>query len=76
MDHHNGRTGGITRTEMEDVELGAGDLDEPALGWIDPLQDNDTGLSDQRQDRQCSHEQHQYHQLNQLHRGYARGAFI
>src|SRR5205814_6042432 len=39
MDHHNGRTAGVTRAEIEDVEFGAADLDEPALDWIDPLQD-------------------------------------
>lgn len=44
------------RPDVENVEPAAGDLDHPALGGIEALQDKDTGLRDQRQDRQRRHE--------------------
>src|SRR5258708_323123 len=34
MDHHNGRTGGIARPDVDDVERRAGDLDHPASRGI------------------------------------------
>lgn len=34
------------RPDVENVEPAAGDLDHPALGGIEALQDKDTGLRD------------------------------
>ncbi len=52
MDHHNGRTGGIARPDVDDVERCAGDLDHPASCGIGVLQGKNTGLRDQGQDCQ------------------------
>ncbi len=56
MDHHDWRTGGIARPDIDDVECCAGDLDHLALRGIGALQGKDTGLRDQRQDRERRHD--------------------
>ena len=61
MDHHNRRTGSIARADFDDVERCAGHLDHPALRGISALQDNDTGLRDQRQDQQRRHDNERDH---------------
>ena len=61
MDHHDRRAGGIARPDIEDVEACAGNLDHPALRRIGALQDKDTGLRDQRQNRQRRHDNDGYH---------------
>jgi hypothetical protein len=54
MDHHNWRTGAIAWSDIDDVEVCAGNLDDLALRGICALQGKHTDLRDQRQDRQRS----------------------
>ena len=56
MDHHDRRAAGIARPNIYDIELCTGDLDHLALRGIGALQGKDTGLRDQRQDRQRRHD--------------------
>ena len=56
MDHHNGRTGGIARPDVDDVKCRAGDLDHPAPRRIGALQGKNTGLRDHGQDCQRRHD--------------------
>ena len=37
MEHHDRRTGGVARADIDDVEGPAGDLDHPAPGGMGPL---------------------------------------
>jgi hypothetical protein len=50
------RTGSVARSDIDDVEFCAGDLDCPALRGIFALQGQNTGLRDQRQHRQRRHD--------------------
>ena len=61
MQHHDRRTGRVTRADIDDVEGAAGDLDHPALGGMRPLRQPDAGLRDQRQHRQRRHDNHCHH---------------
>jgi hypothetical protein len=61
MDHHHGRTGGVARPDIDDMEFRAGDLDHPALRRIGALQGDHTGLRDQRQGSQRRHDNHERH---------------
>ena len=61
VDHHHGRTGGIAWTDIDDVKRGPGNLDDPALQRIGALQDQDTGLRDQRQYNQRRHHNRRCH---------------
>ena len=61
MQHHDRRTGRIARADIDDVERRAGDLDHPALRGIGALHGKNTGLRDQRQDRQRRHDNHCHH---------------
>jgi hypothetical protein len=63
MDHHQGRTGGIARPNIEDVDLRAGDLDHPALRGVNALQNQNTEMRDQRQDRQHRRRENDYDHL-------------
>ena len=56
MDHHDGRTGGIARPDVDDIECRAGDLDHLASRRIGALQGKNTGLRDQGQDCQRRHD--------------------
>ena len=53
MDHHHGRTGGIARSELDDVQAGAGDLDPLAPRRMNTLDRDNAGLRDQRKRREC-----------------------
>ena len=61
MQHHDRRTGGVTRADIDDVEGPAGDLDHPAPGGMRLLRQPDAGLRDQRQHRQRRHDNHHHH---------------
>jgi len=61
MQHHDRRTGGIARTDIEDVEGPAGHLDHSALGRMSPLAEKNAGWRNQRQHRQRRHDNHYRH---------------
>src|SRR6266403_4741708 len=61
MDHYNRRTRGIARSNVDDVERCAGDLDQPASCGIGALQGKNTGLRDQGEDCQRRHDSDQNH---------------
>ena len=61
MDHDDRRQGGIARADINDVQGCPGDIDHPSLRGMGALQDNDTGLRDQRENNQRRHDNHQYH---------------
>jgi len=56
MEHHDRRPGGVARPELDDMQRGAGDLDHAALRRKTALQEQDTGLRDQRQHGQRRHD--------------------
>jgi hypothetical protein len=56
MNHQDGRTGGVARPDIEDVEFGVRDLDHPALHRVGALEGKDTGLRRQRQNSQRCHD--------------------
>ena len=58
MEHHDRRTGGVARADIDDMERRARDLDHPALRRIGALQRQNAGLRDQRQHRQRRHDNH------------------
>jgi hypothetical protein len=61
MDHHHGRANGVARPHIDHVECRAGNRDHLALRRIGALQGKDTGLRDQRQDRQRRQGNYRYH---------------
>ena len=55
MQHHD-RQAGIARTDVDDVKRRALDLDHPSLRRKGALHGEDSGLRDQRQQRQRRHD--------------------
>jgi hypothetical protein len=61
MQHHDRQTGGVARADIDDAQGRAGDLDHLPLRGISALNQQDTGLRGQRQNRECRHDNHCHH---------------
>ena len=72
VDHDDRRHGAIARTDIDHVQGCPDDIDHLSLRGIDALQDNDTGLSDQRENDQRRHDNDRYHVQCPDHLGHDR----